>query len=161
MKLSRRGLYALKALLVLAELPPGAVAKIQVISEREKIPQKFLEPILVTLQERADRRASAAPWVATGSRPAADIYLGEIVRLMDGPLARSGDAAELRRLVRRTRRTPGSSACCWMCDAAAQILDATSLRDAPAHAGAGAARVAGGAQLTGRAQFAGRGVVRR
>lgn len=131
MKLSRRGLYALKALLVLAELPAGAVAKIQVISEREKIPQKFLESILVTLKNaRVVESVRGAMGGYRLKRPASDIYLGEIVRLMDGPLAPFGDAAELRRLVKEDPAHAGLfSVLLDVRDAAAQILDATSLRD--------------------------------
>lgn len=131
MKLSRRGLYALKALLLLAELPAGAVVKIQAISEREKIPQKFLESILVTLK---NARIVSSVRGANGGyrlgRPSDRILLGEIVRLMDGPLAPFGDAAELRRLVKEDPAHAGLfSVLLDVRDAAAQILDSTSLRD--------------------------------
>lgn len=131
MKLSRRGLYALKALLMLAELPPGAVMKIQAVSEREKIPQKFLESILVTLK---NSRIVASVRGANGGyrlgRPSDKIMMGEVVRLMDGPLAPFGDAAELRRLVKEDPAHAGLfSVLLDVRDAAAQILDSTSLRD--------------------------------
>lgn len=131
MKLSRRGLYALKALLMLAELPPGAVTKIQAISEREKIPQKFLESILVTLK---NSRIVASVRGANGGyrlgRTSDKILMGEVVRLMDGPLAPFGDAAELRRLVKEDPAHAGLfSVLLDVRDAAAQILDSTSLRD--------------------------------
>ena len=50
MKISHRGLYALKALLNLAAAHERGLVKIHVIAEEEDIPEKFLEGILVTLK---------------------------------------------------------------------------------------------------------------
>ena len=53
MKVSHRGLYALKALIHLAEAyeeAGGDLVKIHEIAEVEAIPEKFLEQILVTLK---------------------------------------------------------------------------------------------------------------
>ncbi len=54
MRLSKRGEYGLRAMIMLAGAPqPGAplpVVQIREISEREKIPAKFLEQILLTLK---------------------------------------------------------------------------------------------------------------
>jgi Rrf2 family protein len=132
MKLSRRGLYALKALLVLAEQAGTDVVKIQLISEREKIPQKFLESILVTLKNaRIVESARGAMGGYRLKRAPDDIYLGEVVRLMDGPLAPFADAAELQRL--STQEDLAHQGLFGVLldvrDAAAEILDKTSLTD--------------------------------
>lgn len=131
MRLSRRGLYALKALLVLAEHPPGEVVKIQAISRKEGIPQKFLESILVVLKNaRLVESTRGAMGGYRLKRPAEQIHLGEIVRIIDGPLAPLGDAAELRRLAREDPVHPGLfSILLDVRDAAARILDTTSLAD--------------------------------
>src|SRR5262245_45265107 len=50
MKVSSRGLYALKALTHLAEAYERGLVKIHEIAEEEQIPEKFLEGILVTLK---------------------------------------------------------------------------------------------------------------
>jgi Rrf2 family protein len=48
--LSKRAKYALKALIVLAAEPPGQPVRIQDLARRERIPQKFLETILLDLK---------------------------------------------------------------------------------------------------------------
>ena len=50
MRISHRGLYALKALTHLAEAYEGGLVKIHEIARLESIPEKFLEGILVTLK---------------------------------------------------------------------------------------------------------------
>ena len=50
MKISSRGLYALKALTHLAEAYEGGLVKIHTVAEEEQIPEKFLEGILVALK---------------------------------------------------------------------------------------------------------------
>ncbi|MGA7607127.1 MAG: Rrf2 family transcriptional regulator, partial [Anaerolineales bacterium] len=53
MRLSKRGEYGLRAMIMLATPGPDghpAVIQIREISEREKIPAKFLEQILLTLK---------------------------------------------------------------------------------------------------------------
>jgi Rrf2 family transcriptional regulator, cysteine metabolism repressor len=132
MKLSRRGLYALKALLVLAEQAGNDVVKIQSISEKEKIPQKFLESILVTLKNaRIVESARGAMGGYRLKRSPDDIYLGEVVRLMDGPLAPFADAAELQRLSTQEDSAHQGlfSILLDVRNAAATILDTTSLND--------------------------------
>jgi Rrf2 family protein len=131
MRLSRRGLYALRALLVLGEQPEGRVMKIQAISEGGGIPQKFLESILVTLKNaRLVESVRGASGGYRLKRPSSSIYLSEVVRLMDGPLAPLGDGAELSRLSREDPSHPGLfSILLDVRDAAAKILDTTSLHD--------------------------------
>ncbi|HEX7880608.1 MAG TPA: Rrf2 family transcriptional regulator [Candidatus Eisenbacteria bacterium] len=131
MKISRRGLYALRALLVLAENAPGEVVTIAAVSAGQAIPQKFLESILVTLKNaRLVESVRGAQGGYRLKRAAADITLGEVVRLMDGPLAPLGDAAELRHLAEEDKAHPGLFRVLLdVRDAAAKILDGTTLAD--------------------------------
>ena len=70
--------------------PDGALAVLQIgeISAREQIPVKFLEQILLTLKNSGllqSKRGNAGGYYL--ARPATEIMLGQIVRILDGPLA--------------------------------------------------------------------------
>lgn len=89
MKLSKRGEYGIKALLDLASGDPAHnVVQIREIAEREQIPVKFLEQILLTLKNAGLLHSRLG--VSGGyylARPADEITLGQIVRTLDGTLA--------------------------------------------------------------------------
>ena len=92
MRLSKRGEYGLRAMIMLAGTPkPGAslpVVQIKDISEREKIPAKYLEQILLSLKNAGLLHSRMG--VGGGyylARPSAEITLGQIFRVLDGPLA--------------------------------------------------------------------------
>jgi Rrf2 family protein len=89
MKLSKRGEYGIKAMIELAsQESPGVVVQIKDIAERQQIPVKFLEQILLTLKNSGLLRSRAG--IGGGyhlARPSDEINLGQIVRLLDGPLA--------------------------------------------------------------------------
>ena len=132
MKISHRGLYALKALLHLAEAHDRGLVKIHEIAEEEDIPEKFLEGILVTLK---NARAGGQPAGARGRLPPAPparrrSWSASVVRIMDGPLAPLGDAVELAQRVRTEPRHAGLfDVFLDVRNAAAAILDHTSLAD--------------------------------
>ncbi len=89
MKLSKRGEYGIKALLDLASSEPGqSVIQARAIAEREQIPVKFLEQILLSLKNAGILHSRMG--VGGGyylARPPEHITLGEIVRTLDGTLA--------------------------------------------------------------------------
>lgn len=131
MKISRRGLYALKALIHLAERWEGPAVPTREIAGREEIPEKFLEAILVTLK---NARVVTSQRGRDGgyrlARPPREVVVGDVVRLLDGPLAPFGDAAELARLVRTEARHAGLfDLFLEVRNAAAAILDNTTLAD--------------------------------
>jgi Rrf2 family transcriptional regulator, cysteine metabolism repressor len=131
MRISSRGLYALKALLHLAEAYDRGLVKIHEIAEAEEIPEKFLEGILVTLK---NARVVASQRGREGGyrlrRPPSEIEIGEVVRILDGPLAPFGDAAELAHRVRTEPRHAGLfDLFLDVRNAASAILDHTSLAD--------------------------------
>jgi Rrf2 family protein len=129
MRISQRGLYALKALIHLAEAEGRGVVKIHEIAKAEAIPEKFLEGILVALKNGrvvSSRRGREGGYRLR--RPAAEIPLGDVVRMMDGPLAPFGDAAELADRVRTEPRHPALfDLFLDVRNAAAAILDHTTL----------------------------------
>src|SRR5574341_1383268 len=91
MRLSKRGEYGLRAMINLAnaqKADPAAVVQIKEISEPEKIPAKFLEPILLTLKNNGMLHSKMG--VGGGyylAKPASEITLGQIFRVLDGPVA--------------------------------------------------------------------------
>jgi Rrf2 family protein len=92
MRLSKRGEYGLRAMITLAEPAKKgdspAMLQIREISKREQISPKFLEQILLTLKNAGLLHSKMG--VGGGyylSRPASEITLGQIFRILDGPVA--------------------------------------------------------------------------
>lgn len=129
MKVSHRGLYALKALIHLAEAHERGLVKIHEIAQEESIPEKFLEGILVTLKNArlvASQRGREGGYRLR--RPPEEILVGEVVRVMDGPLAPFGDAVELAHRVKTEPRHAGLfELFLEVRNAAAEILDHETL----------------------------------
>lgn len=146
--LTKKAKYALKAALHLARCEHGKAVLIADIAVAERIPKKFLESILLTLKNRGilvSRKGRGGGYAL--ARPADRVSFGEIVRIMDGPLAPlpcvsvtayrpceecpSEAACEIRVVMKRVR------------DAISDVLDATTLADAlRAEAPANARKVA-------------------
>jgi len=131
MRISSRGLYALKALTHLAEAYDRGLVKIHAIAHEEEIPEKFLEGILVTLKNArlvGSQRGREGGYRLR--RPPAEILIGEVVRTVDGPLAPFGDAVELAyRVKTEPRHAVLFDLFLDVRNAAAAILDHTSLQD--------------------------------
>jgi Rrf2 family protein len=119
----------LKALIHLAEAHERGLVKIHEIAREESIPEKFLEGILVTLK---NARLVASERGRDGGyrlrRAPEEILVGEVVRIMDGPLAPFGDAVELAHRVKTEPRHAGLfDLFLQVRNAAAEILDHESL----------------------------------
>jgi Rrf2 family protein len=131
MKVSKRGQYGMRALCHLAETHGSGVVQIREIARRESIPAKFLEGILLELKHagivRSRRGIDGGYELA---RDPGEIMLGQVMRVLDGPLAPLGSAAELNELMRSDPRQAGFySVLIGVRDAAAAILDRTTLAD--------------------------------
>lgn len=88
MKLSVRGEYALRALLVLGLSDRKDVVRIQKISEEQNIPKRFLEQILNDLKSAGmvqSRRGVAGGYRL--AKPPEEITLAQVVRHIEGALA--------------------------------------------------------------------------
>ncbi len=90
MKLSVRGEYALRSLIVLGldYLEDDSVVRIQTISEQQNIPKRFLEQILNDLKSAgivASKRGVAGGYRLR--RAPEKITLAEVIRHIEGPLA--------------------------------------------------------------------------
>jgi Rrf2 family protein len=137
MRLSKRGEYGLRAMVDLAtwETESGLI-QIKEIAEREQIPSKFLEQILLSLKNAGLLHSKMG--VGGGyylARPASTISLGHIVRVLDGPLAPIRCVSQM---AYESCGCPDEAACglrLVMLDvrnAIAEILDNTSLADVAA-----------------------------
>ncbi|MDR3473619.1 MAG: Rrf2 family transcriptional regulator [Devosia sp.] len=129
--LTRKGKYGLKALVYLAGLPVGRTAFVGDIATSNNLPKKFLDTILNELRNAGfveSRKGKLGGYML--ARPAENIQVGHVVRVLDGPLAPFQCAS-------RTRYVP-----CDDCDVAtcqvrhmmldvrnaiADVLDQTSL----------------------------------
>ncbi len=132
--LSQKAKYALRALLMLAESPEGELVLVADIAERQSVPKKFLELILLEMKKHGilhSQRGKGGGYCL--AKPAQQITFGQVIRIMDGPLAplpcasitsyrRCADCTDektcqIRMVMRRVR------------DAMAGILDQTTLAD--------------------------------
>ena len=88
MKLSLRGEYALRALLVLGLNYKQSVVRIRTISQQQNIPKRFLEQILNDLKSAGAVESKRG--VAGGyrlARPPKEISLASVIRHIEGALA--------------------------------------------------------------------------
>ncbi|MGH8323598.1 MAG: RrF2 family transcriptional regulator, partial [Steroidobacteraceae bacterium] len=86
--LSHKAKYALKAMMVLASEYGQGPVLIADIAQRERLPRKFLELILLELRNRGilqSRKGKGGGYFL--GKPPEKISLGEILRDIDGPLA--------------------------------------------------------------------------
>jgi Rrf2 family protein len=86
--LSKKAKYALKAMLALSEAGEDDLLQATEIAERQNIPKKFLDLILQELRVRGfiqSHRGKQGGYSL--ARPATQITVGQIVRVIDGPLA--------------------------------------------------------------------------
>ncbi|KQU76255.1 Rrf2 family transcriptional regulator [Aminobacter sp. DSM 101952] len=86
--LTKKGKYGLKALVHLSQLPAGQLAFVGDIATTNKIPKKFLDAILGELRNAGfvqSRKGKDGGYRL--ARPATEIKIGHVVRVLDGPLA--------------------------------------------------------------------------
>jgi Rrf2 family protein len=132
--ISKKTKYALKAMIALADETVAEPVLIADLAEREGIPKKFLEQILLDLKNAGliqSKKGRGGGYFLR--KTASEIKLGQIIRLFEGPLAllpcvsqmayvRCSECRDERlcgiRLVMKEVR-----------DATARILDNTSLAD--------------------------------
>ena len=133
MKLSKRSEYGLRALQGLAFHYGQGPMPTRDLAENNRIPRKFLEQILLSLKYTGIVRSRRGPKGGYYlGRPPEEITLGEVVRILDGPLAPISCASQtayepcscpdeatcgLRRVMLQVRQ------------AVANIMDRTTLAD--------------------------------
>ncbi|MBO0902950.1 RrF2 family transcriptional regulator [Jiella sonneratiae] len=144
--ISQKAKYALRALIALARAGDAGLVTAE-IAESQTIPRKFLEQILLDLKRVGivhSRRGKLGGYYLL--KPADAITFGEVLRLIDGPIAplpclsriayrrcadcRSESACEIRRVFAQVAQS------------ARDVLDRTTIADALAQQGRAAAAVA-------------------
>jgi Rrf2 family protein len=123
MNISVKAEYALQAILDLASQRQGEPVKIADIARRQKIPQKFLELILVGLKQAGfveSRRGAEGGYLL--ARPADVLTVGEVLRAMEGPQEGKGR-------LRRKPETPFTEMWQKVDAAVGEILDKTTFAD--------------------------------
>ncbi|MBI3802676.1 MAG: Rrf2 family transcriptional regulator [Nitrospirae bacterium] len=86
--LSKKAKYALQALTLLTKEYGRGPILISELAEKEGIPKKFLELILLTLKNKGilqSKKGKGGGYFL--GRPPDNITLGEVIRILDGPLA--------------------------------------------------------------------------
>ena len=132
--LSAKAKYGLKAMLHIAQYEGQGGVQGADISVEQTIPKKFLDTILLELKNNGllfSKKGKGGGYSL--AKPASQITAGQVVRILDGPLApipcvsvtayrpcqdcRSEKDCQVRRVMQKVR------------DATAEILDNTSLKD--------------------------------
>jgi|SRR5437868_4366259 len=131
MKVSQKGLYALQALMMLTRRYKQGAIRIRDIAYEENLPEKFLELILLELKNaRIVESVRGAHGGYQLKRPPTQIFLSEVMRTIDGPLAPFGDADSLQTLIEEDKEHRALYRVFMQVrDAAARILENTSLND--------------------------------
>lgn len=87
MRISAKVDYAVRALVELARLSDGQVARAEDVATAQGIPRNFLLAVLADLRRAgivASRRGQAGGWVL--ARPAEAVSVADVIRALDGPL---------------------------------------------------------------------------
>ena len=88
MRLSKRSEYGIRALLKLSTHNEGELVSLKEIADEEKIPIKFLEQIFLALKNTGLLHSKSGRGGGYYLGKSADqINIGQIVRILDGPLA--------------------------------------------------------------------------
>ena len=120
MNISLKGEYALQAIFDLASQPGGEPVRIADIARRQKIPQKFLEIILVGLKQAGfveSRRGAEGGYLL--ARAAESLTVGEVLRSIEG-------TGQGRSRSRRKTETPFTDMWRQVDCAVSEIVDKTT-----------------------------------
>jgi len=136
--LTRKSKYGLKALLVLAQEAGRGPVLVSDLAERDAIPKKFLEAILRELKRHGmvlSKKGKGGGYLLR--RRPAEITFGEVIRVLDGPLAAVScvsQTAYMKCIECVDEPTCGVRvAMKEVRDATARILDNTTLADVNKH----------------------------
>lgn len=133
--ISQKAKYALRALVALCKVPAGESLMISEISRERAIPKKFLEQILLELKRAGivtSQRGRTGGYALL--RAPEEITFGEVLRLIDGPIAPLPCLSKL--FYRRCEDCQDEGSCevrhvfARVAEATRGVLDSTTLADA-------------------------------
>src|ERR1041385_119742 len=130
--LTRKSKYGIKAMLLLAEEADRGPMLISELAERQRLPKKFLEAILLELKRAGllHSKKGKGGGYALGRNPT-EITVGQVIRVLEGPLALTPCVSVTA--YRRCEECPDEEGCGVRLamkevrDATADILDNTTL----------------------------------
>jgi Rrf2 family protein len=137
--LTKKGKYGLKAMAHLAGRPAGEATLVSDIAIANGIPKKFLDTILGELRNAGfvfSKKGKGGGY--TLARPADEIKVGDVVRVLDGPLAPIACAS--KNSYRRCEDCADEERCCVRLimiearNAIAAVLDNLTIADMRARA---------------------------
>jgi len=132
--LTNKAKYALKALLVLAEEYGHGPMLIADLAEREGIPKKFLEHILLELRKHGllqSQKGKGGGYLL--GKPPGSVTFGQVIRILDGPLAPVPCVSQMA--YQRCKECKDEATCGVRLvmketrDAIAEVLDGVTLAD--------------------------------
>lgn len=130
MRLSKKTEYALRALIHASRFPEGTTFQIKELAEKNRIPKKFLELILLELKNGGimrSRRGVGGGYLL--ARRPETIRSSEIIRVIEGPVT----IAEPRRVAGRPAAEESSPAVARLVretsEAIGEVLDRWTLAD--------------------------------
>lgn len=88
MKLSTKGRYGLRAMVDIAQQQDGGPVAIHTIAQRQSLSSRYLEQLLIPLKQAGlvkSLRGAQGGYVL--GRSAAKITVGDIIRVLEGPIA--------------------------------------------------------------------------
>ena len=131
MKITKKGEYALRALLALSSVYDEHTLALRQIAKEEKIPYKFLEQIMILLKKTRFVKSTQGKFGGYAlARSPKEITLGEIIRSVEGPISPIGTVEEIKRKIKSEDKHPGLYATLLdVRDAIADILDQQTLAD--------------------------------
>ena len=149
--MTNKSKYGLKALLVLAQEAGRGPVLVADLAEREAIPRKFLETILLELKHRGfvqSKKGRGGGYFLR--RKPAEVTFGEVIRVLEGPLAAVpcvSQTAYMRCAECVDEQTCGVRLAMKVVrDATARILDHTTLAQVNARIGRKRRQAAAGAR---------------
>ena len=117
--ISQKTKYGLQAVIALAKHADGEPILITDLAKKERLPKKFLEAILLELKKAgilSSKKGKGGGYAL--ARPAASIKVGEIVRVLEGPLqTKPKEHGEIQMIVDQ------------LMEAVSDVLDNTTLED--------------------------------
>ncbi len=138
MKLSTRSKYGLRALMDMAAESGDGSVRLKDLARRNNIPINFLEQIFLILRHAGIVRSQVgAHGGYTLGRPAQDITLGEVIRILDGTIAPVNCISKIAYepcTCPDERTCPLRAAMNQVRDAIVAVVDYTSLADAVSRA---------------------------